>query len=226
MKLDKRLNKIASLIKQDATLVDIGCDHGYLAIYLALNNRINYAYASDINQGPLDNVRKNVERYNVNDKISCILSNGLQEFKTITFDTIVIAGMGGSLIVEILENQFDLLEDKHLILQPNINSYGLRKWLIKNNFLIVNELLVEENDIIYEIIEVNTSLKSIAYSELELLFGAHNLMKNTVELYSKMKNYLNKMEKIIENLPKNNEKYDAYVERINLIKEYLLNENK
>lgn len=224
MKLNNRLSKIATFVTSGAILVDIGCDHGYLSIELVQSNKIKYAYASDINPGPLNNVQTNVLKYGLSEYISCVLSDGLERFDNISFSDLVIAGMGGTLISEILESKKELLVNKNLILQPNTNGYGLRKWLINNNFIIEKEELVEDNDIIYEVIVARTG-KGKKYSELELLFGSVNLDNKKPILFKYMDEYLKKQTYIIKNIPSDNVNYQVFSKRINLVKEFL-NENR
>ncbi|MDF9867175.1 tRNA (adenine22-N1)-methyltransferase [Bacilli bacterium PM5-3] len=220
MKLTNRLGKVASLVNKGATLVDIGCDHGFLSIFLLENQIINKAYACDINQGPLNNVKENVKKHGLNDKIECILSDGLKELTNIEFDTVVIAGMGGSLIVDILEEAKKIIVNKQIIVQPNINSYGLRKWLIENNFKIDNEILVDDNNIIYEIIEANQGC-NVKYNDFELSYGKINLSNESSLLINKMNDDLNKYQRIIKQLPKDSDKYIEFNKKILEIEEYL-----
>lgn len=205
MKLKPRLNLIASLVDKEAIVLDVGCDHGYLLIYLVLNNIIKKGVALDINQGPLNNVKSNLDKYQIDD-IECLLSNGLQAISDQVYDTIVIAGMGGSLIRDILNNDKDKINNKTLILQPNINSYGLRKFLVANNFAIIDEHLVLENNIIYDVIKAKQGQIS-DYSEFEYLYGKNNLKNGDYLLIEKMVNDLNKNNDIIKKLKKDNPKY-------------------
>ena len=99
----KRLEAIIKFINQDDIVADIGCDHGYLGIYLLKNAKASFVYAGDINQGPLQSAVSNAEKYGVEDKISFFLSDGLKSFPR-DFDTAVCAGMGADTIVSILEN--------------------------------------------------------------------------------------------------------------------------
>ncbi|MEG0283579.1 MAG: class I SAM-dependent methyltransferase [Erysipelotrichales bacterium] len=217
-----RLEKVASFVRKDATLVDIGCDHGFLTIDLVKQYLIKYAYASDVNQGPLDNVKANVLKEGLQDKIECVLSNGLEKFENIHFSDIVIAGMGGTLIIDILSDNIELLKDKRLILQPNINAKGLRNWLIENDFKIINDDLVKDNDIIYQIIVVEGNGNE-EYSSLEYEFGKYNLINNNNLLKEYMNLKVSKNNEILSKMPEDNEKYE-YFKKINEEMEEYLNE--
>ena len=220
MKLSNRLLQVASLVKKDATLVDVGCDHGFLPLYLLENRQIKKAYALDINNGPLENVKANAKRYNFDDKIECLLSDGLAKVSDIDFDTVVIAGMGGTLIIEILKKGLVNLLNKELILQANINTKGLRKWLLANNFIISDEKMIRDNDIIYTIIKAQSGSES-KYSDIELMYGRINLENKNHLLFEVIKSDLIKYNDIIKKLPKESEKYTEFKNKITLIEEYL-----
>ncbi|MDL2211508.1 class I SAM-dependent methyltransferase [Erysipelotrichaceae bacterium OttesenSCG-928-M19] len=220
MKLTNRLHYLASLVNKDAILVDVGCDHGYLPLYLLKNNIIKKAYALDINQGPLDNVKANAIKYGLDKEITCLLSDGLDKVRNYDFNSIVIAGMGATLIIEILGKNLDLLGNKQLVLQANVNNYALRKWLIGNNFMITNELLVKDDEIIYQIIEAKQG-ESSNYNELELSYGRQNINENNFLLLEIMNDDLKKYQSIIKQIPNDSNKYHLFKNRIELIRGYL-----
>ena len=101
--LSSRLKAVASLVRKGSSLADIGCDHGYLPVYLVMNGIIENAVASDINDGPLKQCRRLVESYSLQDKINCVLSDGLSNIEYTDFQDVAICGMGGELIASILE---------------------------------------------------------------------------------------------------------------------------
>ena len=103
MKLTDRLLKIASLVDKDKRLADIGTDHGYIPVYLLNKNTIQYAILGDVNKGPLDNAKKEVMRNNLIDKVDLRLGSGIEVLKPNEVDEIIIAGMGGMLINDILK---------------------------------------------------------------------------------------------------------------------------
>ena len=110
MELTPRLKKIAGLLPDKAkTLADIGTDHAYLPVYCLLNGICENAVAMDVNEGPLKRAEENTKKYNLEDKISLRLSDGIQKLKKGEADVIVIAGMGGLLIQKILEDGKDIL---------------------------------------------------------------------------------------------------------------------
>ena len=103
LKLTDRLLKIASLVDKDKKIADIGTDHGYIPVYLLNKNIINYAILGDINKGPLENAKKEVVRNNLLDKVDLRLGSGIEVLKPNEVDQIIIAGMGGVLINDILK---------------------------------------------------------------------------------------------------------------------------
>jgi len=108
--LSKRLEQVASMVTKGNIIADIGTDHGYVPIYLVEKGICPKAYAMDINQGPIESAIKNIENYGLSEKIQAIKSNGLEKLEPEKADTIIIAGMGGELIVNILENGLAKLE--------------------------------------------------------------------------------------------------------------------
>ncbi|MCT4632892.1 MAG: class I SAM-dependent methyltransferase [Firmicutes bacterium] len=154
MKLTKRLEVIADLVDRNAVLADIGSDHGYLPVYLVEKKIINRAIASDVNQGPVDNAISTVKQYKMENEVEVRLGSGLNTLSMDDkIDTVVIAGMGGNLISQLLEDEKELARSvKKLILQPMTTKIELRKYLLNNGYTIVEEKIAIEGEKIYEII--------------------------------------------------------------------------
>lgn len=151
--LTERLKKAAELIGNEKVLADIGCDHGYLPIYLLENKCISYAYACDVRDGPLESARKNIIKYGLSAKTELVKSDGLKSLYDKRVDVISICGMGGRLIAKILEDSQDYAKNVgKLVLQPMTEAYVLREYLRDNGFEIKNEALARENDRFYNII--------------------------------------------------------------------------
>lgn len=167
-----RINKLASFSKDANSIVDVGCDHGYVAIKAIKEYNVNFAYLLDINQMPLDNARRNIIQNNLEDKTKLILSDGLLNFNDET-DTLIISGMGGNLIVEILTKSLGLAKSfKKLILQANSDVDRLRGFLINNHFVFDDEEIIKDGKKIYEIIVCHYDGESkITYSKLDMKFG-------------------------------------------------------
>lgn len=172
MKLTDRLLKIASLVTKGKKVADIGTDHGYIPVYLLNKGHIDFAILADVNKGPLENARSEVRHNNLDDKVDLRLGSGIEVLNENEVDEVIIAGMGGILISELLEAKKNVAHslDK-LILQPMQAQDELRKYLLNNGYEILDEVLVKEDFRIYEIIvakytEVNTVVEDDIYYEV------------------------------------------------------------
>ncbi len=141
IKLDIRLKIVADEVRKGKKIADIGTDHAYLPAYLIENNICPSAIAADIGKGPLENARKVVSTSKkLSDRIELRLSDGLEKIFPDEADDIVIAGMGGILISEILTKApWVKNESKRLILQPMSHAEDVRKYLCENGFEIIKE---------------------------------------------------------------------------------------
>jgi tRNA A22 N-methylase len=152
--LSKRLQVCAGFISAGDRVADIGCDHGYLSIYLLKNSIASHVYASDINEGPLQSAHINAEKYGVADRLQLFLSDGVRSIPR-DFDTLVCAGMGGDTMVHILESAPWLHSDKYrLVLQCQSKTPLLRRYLSENGWRITEESAVKDGRFIYTVMEV------------------------------------------------------------------------
>lgn len=202
IKLSKRLAEIAKYTVDDSNILDIGCDHGLLDIYLAQNkNNINII-ASDINQNALNNAIKNINKYKVKANITTILSDGLDKIDTTNIDTIVISGMGSHTIVGILYSNLNKLKTvNNLILQSNNDLDFLRYKVTKIGYFIEKESLVKDQEIIYTVIKFKKGHKF--YTKKQLYFGPCLLQENSKLFQEKKALELAKLEKFYPMIPKN-----------------------
>lgn len=156
MQLSERLKLVAGFVTEGYTVADIGTDHGYIPIYLVENERIPKGIAMDIGKGPLERAREHIKLYGYDDRIETRLSDGLKELKENEADSVVIAGMGGALIVSILENGRRVLDTvKELILSPHTEIHLVRHYLIENGYDIVRE------DMVYDMGKYYTVMKAV-----------------------------------------------------------------
>ncbi|MBQ7007325.1 MAG: SAM-dependent methyltransferase, partial [Oscillospiraceae bacterium] len=131
MKLSPRLKAAADMVRCGKKIADIGTDHAHLPIFLVENGICVSAVASDVRPGPIANAKANVEAAGLADKIQLRLASGLDKVSPDEADDIVIAGMGGILMVQLLEVAEWLKdESKHLVLQPQSHAEILREYLI------------------------------------------------------------------------------------------------
>lgn len=203
IKLSKRLETISSLIPNQSKVIDIGCDHGLLDIYLYQKKISTKIIASDINESALNNAKENIRKNNLEDKIETRLGNGLDTLKeTDNIDTIIISGMGAHTVIGIIKNNFNKLKNINtIVIQSNTKNELLRREITKLNFIIDDELLVEDNKKIYTIIKFIKGIKK--YNKKELYFGPILLKKNTKLFQKNKKNELEKLKLLLKLLPKN-----------------------
>lgn len=170
LELTPRLMAIARQVPQGAKLADVGTDHAYLPVYLLLQDRIQGAVASDVNEGPLQRGRETARTYEVEEsKISFRCCDGLAGVAAHEVDTVAICGMGGELIARILGAAPWTREDI-LLLQPMSSQPELRQWLITNGYAIRRELVVKEGEKYYIILTVTGGV-SEPYTPAELWVG-------------------------------------------------------
>lgn len=154
MQLSKRLEALASMVTKGRTVADVGCDHAYVSIYLMQQSIANSVIAMDINKGPIKKAKENIEANHLSVAIETRLSNGLMELQPGEVDTILIAGMGGSLIVEILSAREDVVEQvQELILSPHSEVFLVREYLRTHDFVIQEEKMVKEDGKYYTMIK-------------------------------------------------------------------------
>lgn len=138
--LSKRLGMLAHMVTAGNRLVDVGCDHGFLSIYLVQTGICQRAIAMDVRQGPLAGAKRHVEEYGLSDYITLRLSDGLLAYRAGEADTLVCAGMGGRLMERILREGLDKAgQMRELILQPQSEIPQFRAFLREAGFLTTKE---------------------------------------------------------------------------------------
>ena len=199
--LSNRLKEIASFIPDNIKMVDIGCDHALLDIYLYKNRKNIKIIASDINENALEQAKKNIKKYNLDKFIETRLSNGLDNINSNEIDTIVISGMGSHTIVGILRmNQKKLINVDNIIIQSNNHIDFLRERILELNYYIDSEKLVKDNNIIYTIISFKKGKEK--YNKKEIYFGPYLLKENSNLFKEKNKQDLEKLEYLYKIIPK------------------------
>lgn len=191
MNLSKRLQAVATLVDIGARVIDVGCDHAYLDIFLTQNNN-NKCIATDINENALDIAKKNIKKYKLTDKIETRLTNGLTGIEINNGDNIVISGMGTHTILEILKT--NNLSDT-LIISSNNNVDILRKEVVELGFYIDSEIFLIDKNKPYIIIKFKRGYKK--YKNIDYMFGP--ILKNNIEYKMHLKN---KYSSILNNISK------------------------
>ena len=191
MNLSKRLEAVATLVDIDSRVIDVGCDHAYLDIYLTLNNG-NSCIACDINEKALNNAKENIKKYKLSRKIKTKLTDGLTDIDVLDTDNIVISGMGTHTILGILHTN---KLSNTLIISSNNDIELLRREVVKLGYYIDSEIFIFDRKKPYIIIKFIKGNKK--YSKYDYIFGP--ILKNNVEY----KKYLNKKYlTILELIPK------------------------
>ena len=214
--MNLRLNSLAQMVDQSARIADIGTDHAYLPIQLVKENKIQFAIASDVAAGPLENAKKDIAAAGLNGNIETRLGAGLDTINSADqIDTVIIAGMGGKLITQILNDAW--LKDsifKTLILEPNIGEPGVRNWLMNHNYQIKREKIIAEAGHTYELIKAEKTNKIVKLTEKELFFGPEILTKKNEVFYQKWRGQLAYHKKLLLNLNKAKEKDLVHMHKI------------
>ena len=155
IKLSKRMKAVASMVTKGNIVADVGTDHGYVPIALISENKIPSAIALDINRGPLERANEHVKRQSLEDKIKTRLSDGVEAIEVGEVDSIIIAGMGGELIIHILTDGETVCRSvKELILQPQSDIDKVRAFLRERRYRIVDEDMILEEGKYYPMMRV------------------------------------------------------------------------
>lgn len=154
MNISDRLKRIASMVNRCSSIADIGTDHGYIPIFLVKNKICDRAIASDINKGPVQRAMSNINAEGLEKAIECRQGAGLGTIAVGEVDGAVIAGMGGYLIIDILEEHMNVVEKlQFMVLQPVQHSEVVRKYLYNRGYYIIDEELCYDEGKYYEIMK-------------------------------------------------------------------------
>ena len=146
IRLSKRLTALANMVTDGNRLADIGTDHGYIPIYLCQTGKIPSALAVDIGKGPLQQAQTHIAEHGLSEQIKTRLSDGMAALQSGEADTILIAGMGGGLVMKILSEGAEKLTGREeLILQPQSEITLVREFLRMRNFQILDEDMILED---------------------------------------------------------------------------------
>ncbi len=191
LKLSKRLRAAADFVRQDAYIADVGTDHAYLPIALCLEGRVKGAIASDINEGPILRAREHIKEYGLDKNIATLLADGLDKISAYEPTDILILGMGGELIANIISKaSFTKNEAIRLILQPMTHPELLRRSLLDNGYSIIDEVMVFEEKKVYQIICAEYTGKTQEYSNIELLLGKKNIERGGELLFMSVERFI------------------------------------
>lgn len=202
MELSKRLNWIINAIDKCDVIMDVGTDHGYISIELIKRNIASRVIASDINKDPLNKAKLNVSLEGLSGQIDLRLGGGLEPLKNNEAQGVLIAGMGGNLIRDILEKDIDKVKNMdYLVLQPAQNPEVLREYLYTGNYEVIDEDVCEDEGKYYELFKVkykennSTKLEEIFYEISPVLLNKKSkvfkdYLQEKVNKYKKVNSFI------------------------------------
>ena len=210
--LSIRLKKIYDIMPECNCFADIGTDHAYLPVYMCAMGKCKTAIASDIVSGPLERANATILKFGMSDKISVRLGPGVSTLSSDEADVVSIAGMGGLIIAQILEQgRYVLKNATKIIVQPMTAVEDLREYLYKNNWNIEQEYLVKENDKLYNILSISSSDSNTAFEpgDIDIFIGRH-LIEDKPDLYNEyLERKIFKLDKMIAGLKKSSSENSA-----------------
>ena len=222
LKLSNRLKAICDFVKPGESVADIGSDHAKLPIYLIQEGISPFVILSDLRPGPIQKARQNIMTYAPGLQFDVRMGDGLSPIMAGEVDVIILAGMGGLLIITILKAAGDRTKSyKKLILQPRRDKGLLVKWLTSNGFMITDETLVREGIKICEILvatpfeDDKNDPSDVLNNSLDYDISPILIQKNEPLFHDLISQKILIEEQIIENLEKarpsslNSEKLDS-----------------
>ena len=190
VKLSDRLQMSANMVEQSAVVADVGCDHAHTCIRLLQTGIAGSCIGMDVRTGPLKKAEENLALYGCSDRVELRLGYGLDELKAGEADTIVVTGMGGELIRDILERDRSRERTLYacpppvLVLQPQSHYQDVRSWLDANGFMILDEDMCREDDKFYPAIKaVFTAVGSTGAADADVTAGRMVNGLSPAELY-------------------------------------------
>lgn len=212
---NKRIEAISQLIDNDESVIDIGCDHGFLAKMLRTKGNNKLIICSDNKIGPLNNARNNLIGY---DNIYFELTNGVDNIDTVC-DVCVLAGMGHNTVISIIENNESYFRNcKKIIIQVNSVVAQMRQYLSNHKFQIIDECMVYDYKY-YQIMVVKTGQQQL--NELQIEFGPVLLEKKGEVFLQCYQKQLNHFQSLLSSLPENHPDRSQLSKKIEQIKSVL-----
>ena len=212
---NKRIEAISQLIDNDESVIDIGCDHGFLAKMLRIKGNNKLIICSDNKIGPLNNARNNLIGY---DNINFELTDGVDNIDTVC-DVCVLAGMGHNTVISIIENNENYFRNcKKIIIQVNSVVAQMRQYLSNHKFQIIDECMVYDYKY-YQIMVVKTGQQQL--NELQIEFGPVLLEKKGEVFLQCYQKQLNHFQSLLSTLPENHPDRSQLSKKIEQIKSVL-----
>jgi tRNA (adenine22-N1)-methyltransferase len=216
-KLSSRLQLVADFIPKGSKLADIGSDHAYLPCYVVKKGLVPFAIAGEVVDGPFQSAQRQVRDEGLAEYISVRKGNGIEVVSDGEVDCITIAGMGGTLIAAILEAGKEKLSSvQRLILQPNISAISIRQWLLENDWELIDEGIIEEDQKIYEVLVAEKGDPKRPYKadlQTSLLMGPFLIDKKSAVFTKKWLEEKRNWERILTRLADANQSDDIQQKR-------------
>jgi tRNA (adenine22-N1)-methyltransferase len=199
MKLSRRLETIASFVPEGSAVADIGTDHGYIPIHLVQEGKAKHAIAMDVRKGPLLRAQAHIHEAGLEAHVEVRLSDGLLKLEQNEADCVVIAGMGGELIIHILEEGRGLWEGiPHWVLSPHSELDKVRRFLEEQEFFTWRETMIKEEGKFYTVMGINRTNKAGEKDEREISYRyGRSLIESKDPV---LKEYLKKEEEQLEQI--------------------------
>ena len=237
-RIPKRMLAIANLVDNSKVLADVGCDHAYISINLLENSKAERIIASDLREGPLNIAKDNIKLCCYEDRIETRLCAGLCGYEAGEVDTILISGMGGMLVKEILSESIDVVRRADtLILEPQSDLRVVRAYLKDIGFEIIDEDMLNEGGKYYQIIKAVKSKERMEVCDdigamAENEFGPILIKKKHPVLLEFLKKRKNHFERLLQNKSfltsqsaTNNDRIAIIENELNMVKEALIRIN-
>jgi tRNA (adenine22-N1)-methyltransferase len=216
--LKGRLQKVASMAGHCSKPADIGTDHAYLPIYLVQSGICPMAIATDIKKGPLRKAEKNINKYHMQNKIELRQGDGLIPIKDDGCDVLIIAGMGGVLIRDIIEKSIDTAKEaKFILMQPMYAEEALREFLYRYGFNILEEALAKHEGRIYAVIKA--AYDGIAREEetFYLHIGRRLFEQRDPLLKEYLRKRIKRQDRIVQGMSKSLRMKEAHIKENSLL---------
>jgi tRNA (adenine22-N1)-methyltransferase len=224
VELSARMQALANMVSHGGVVCDVGCDHGWVSIYLVQQGIAPKVYAMDVRTGPLERAREHIGLYHLEAYIEIRLSDGLTNLQAGEADCMICAGMGGPLMMRILtEGREKAKAMKELILQPQSELALFRKFLREEGYKIVSEDMVLEEGKFYPMMKAVPVQKQepvVADKELQEVWDAYGelLIK---QKHPVLKQYLVKTKEHVEGLMEHLRQQNTAEDRMLQLKEEL-----
>ncbi len=201
MRLSDRMHMVADMVSKGEALADIGCDHGYLSVWLVREGTVNRAIAMDVREGPLARAAESIRFFHQQERIETRLSDGMDELKPGEADRIVIAGMGGILMSDILRRGRECVKAaEQLVLQPQSDIHLVREAVHGLGFKITDERACREGGKYYIAFACGKGAEEIPYTGAEYRYGRILVARRDETWLSFLRQELGKKEKMLERI--------------------------